>query len=64
MDGACVVSNGDQTDPGTDDCQFRQVKVDGKCVNVNDLCASWDEATAACTSCYGGYTLADGQCKL
>ena len=36
----------------------------GVCVAVNDLCATFDNASGACLSCYKGYTLANGVCSL
>lgn len=44
-------------------CFFRQVFLNGACVQVNDNCRTWDER-AQCTSCYGGYTLGGGQCSV
>jgi hypothetical protein len=44
-------------------CFFRQVFVNGSCVQVNDSCKTWDEK-GQCTSCYGGYTLGAGQCSV
>lgn len=35
------------------------------CIKVNDLCKTWSETTALCTSCYGGYSLnGNGECKV
>lgn len=45
-------------------CPYRTVKKDGQCIAVNDLCNTWDETSGACTSCYGGYKLADGVCII
>lgn len=63
VNGECVVTeDGGSSNPGTGDCNFRQVKIDGNCVSVSDLCAAWDETSGACTSCYGGYVLSEGAC--
>ena len=35
---------------------------DSVCVPVSDLCATWDEATGACATCYYGSIVQDGQC--
>lgn len=69
-DGACTVGGGGDNGGGDNggetpsECPFRTVKIDGKCVAVSDQCKTWDEATAACTSCYEGWTLADGACTV
>lgn len=76
--GECVVGGGSEqptepptevpTEPPTEQpnqpsCYFRQVRINGNCVNVSDQCNTWNETTGACTSCYGGYTLTSGgQC--
>ena len=34
-----------------------------KCVQVNDLCATWDKL-GLCLTCYGGYKLNNGVCFI
>jgi hypothetical protein len=44
-------------------CIFRYVlNQNSVCIKVNDLCQEWNNTTALCTSCYGGYTLSNGSC--
>jgi hypothetical protein len=45
-------------------CIFRYVlNQNATCIKVSDLCKTWSETTAQCTSCYGGYTRTNqGQC--
>jgi hypothetical protein len=35
-----------------------------KCTPVDDYCSSYDKTSGACTSCFGGYNLANGSCQL
>lgn len=50
-DGSCSV------------CEYRRVRISGsECRRVSDQCNTWNATTGACTSCYGGYTLTNGQC--
>lgn len=60
--GACVLPTPPPPPPV---CYYRQVPINGKCVNVSDLCKTWNVITGACTSCYPGYTLQSGGiCKV
>ena len=44
-------------------CNQRAYFKNGVCVQVSDLCNSYDKVTGACTSCYKGYRLAsDSTC--
>jgi proprotein convertase subtilisin/kexin type 5 len=36
----------------------------GVCVQSNTFCKTFDSTNGACTSCYGGYDLANGDCVL
>jgi hypothetical protein len=36
-------------------CFYRWALKDGKCVAVSDQCKTWDDSSAACTSCYDGW---------
>ncbi len=56
--GGCVIDNGGAGET----CPYRSVKINGQCKAVSDLCSTWDETTADCTSCYGGYKLNNGYC--
>ena len=45
-------------------CSFRAYfEPDGKCVNVNPQCKTFDNKNGDCLSCYVGYTLSDGDCS-
>jgi len=35
---------------------------DNVCVEVSDLCSSWDQSTGKCTECYYGSVVTDGKC--
>ena len=63
-DGACVIEGGNGGEQPTGECGFRQVLVDGNCVDVSDQCNTWSDTTAECTSCYPGWTLRDGACVV
>ena len=52
------------TQPGNSECDFRQVKIDGVCVNVSNQCNTWDQVSGACTSCYPGWSLSNGECVV
>lgn len=46
-------------------CIFRYVlNSNNACIKVNDLCQQWNNTTALCTACYGGYTLTNGACNI
>lgn len=59
--GTCVVDNGWTAPPNTS-CPFRYVYKNGNCQAVSDLCNTWDQVSALCLTCYGGYRLVDGKC--
>lgn len=45
------------------ECSFRfYFDADKKCMQVNDLCRTWNDESGECLSCYGGYTLDAGNC--
>ena len=63
-DGDCVIADApSQGGSNGGSCFFREVRINGQCVKVNDQCRTWNTTTAACTSCYGGYTLSNGACR-
>lgn len=66
QDGACVIAadSSTPTPSPAEGCPFRTVQISGECVQVSDLCATWDEVTGKCLTCYGGYTLSEGACVL
>ena len=37
--------------------------IDNRCVAVSDNCAEHDDS-GACTACYKGYSVVDGECIL
>lgn len=43
-------------------CNFRYVLISGNCVAVSDQCKTWNSTTGACTSCYDGWDLSNGEC--
>jgi hypothetical protein len=63
-DGACVVHQDDGNNGGEINCFYRQVPIDGKCVDVSDQCKTWDVISGKCLLCYDGYTLDNGVCKI
>lgn len=53
QDGTCAV------------CSYRSVRgCLGRCIAVDGQCNTWDNTTALCTSCYGGYKLVCGKCVI
>jgi hypothetical protein len=45
-------------------CFFRFVRVGGVCTKVDDQCREWSTTDAKCTSCYPGYSLLSGSCRI
>ena len=37
---------------------------DGKCEEVNVHCRTWDPLNGKCVTCYNGYVVDEGNCKL
>ena len=69
-DGTCVVGSDPlcvrtNVDGTCDICAPRSVRGKlGRCIQVDGQCATWDDKTALCTSCYGGYRLLNGKCVI
>ena len=62
IDPLCVTVNQDGT---CDVCSNRSVRGKfGRCIAVDGQCNTWDNVTALCTSCYGGYKLINGCCVV
>ncbi len=74
--GACVLSDNSQNqDPNCARYDQDQSKClqcsnryyfnqNGICTAVSPQCQTWSNATGLCTSCYQGYTLANGVCSI
>lgn len=61
-DPLCVTTN---IDGSCDICAPRSVRGKlGRCIQVDGQCSSWDNVTALCTGCYGGYKLVLGKCVI
>lgn len=47
------------------ECAYRAYfNKNGKCVEVSNLCDTFDSITGDCQSCYKGYSLRDGKCFI
>ena len=40
------------------------MNANGVCAPVGDQCATWNDVTGECLTCYGGYILNNGQCII
>jgi hypothetical protein len=34
------------------------------CTKVSDYCKTWDNTSGKCLSCYGGFSLSSGICRI